>query len=122
MAKFSRTRKTPYGKTVKAKKFTPKPLEPSPYIWVAVPIDDYLKIFRKLHAIGVRALIVQRIKEGSVIQGKYFKDALDSDFPPDSAIIRGDKRNRNLEVIGRTDSVGAYHPRSTALNISQRIE
>ncbi len=114
--------RTPYGKKIKPKKFAPKPLAPSPYLWVLVPVESYKAAFNKEGARGVRSLVLRLINAGSVVKDKYFAALLGSDVPPDSVIIRGDTRNRNLDVIGRTLHCGTYLSHKKELDISKRIE
>ena len=114
--------KTPYGKKIKPKKFVPKQLEPSPYLWIVVPRESYKTAFHKRGARGVRSLVLHLITEGSVIKDRYFKDVLDSEVPPDSVVVRGDTRNRSLDVIGRTNGEGVYLLLNRELDISKKIE
>ena len=114
--------KTPYGKKIKAKAFKPKPLDPSPYIWVQVPLEDHAAAFSVGGPLGVRRLVLNLMKEpSSLIKGKYFADARDTEFLPGHVIIRGDRRSRSLEVIGRIDEEGKFRMRPRTMDISHAI-
>lgn len=131
MRRRGNTITTPYGKKVKAKPrkaFTPKPLDPSPYIWIQLPLADMKAAYESGGAKKIRKMVLSRIKEKDAISGKYFFAALTEDFAPRMAIVRGDTRIRSLEVIGRTLSpaeeggVLQFRPSDTPLDISSRIE
>lgn len=131
MRRRGNTITTPYGKKVKAKPrkaFTPKPLEPSPYVWIQLPLAEMKAAYESGGARKVRKLVLAAIKAKETISGKYFFAALTEDFSPRMAIVRGDIRSRSLEVIGRTlppaeeGSVLRFKPSENPLDVSVSVE